>query len=245
MRTRFWIFVTGIALVILFRVGVGIQQIFLKQEGASGLDLALGGLGLTFLICGVIAFWKNKGSAAFLFFLYCFGQAFHWGGPFEVANVRIQTVVWLVYFIISMFGISALLHFSMVYPEPWKFVRTKIGLPIIYAPPIIGLFLTLAGFVLPLEVSNQSFLNAFLLFEMVSVNLFALTTITIIVIRDIGADRETRRRFGLHLLVIGAILGPLPYIAAAVAGVSSTQPYNLFLALTPILFSYALVRSKA
>lgn len=245
MRTRFWIFVSGFAAVFLFRVGVGIQQIFLMQEGVSGLDLALNGLGMIFLVCGVIAFWKNNGFAAFLFLLYCFGQAFHWGGPFKVANVQIQIVIWLVYFIISMFGISALLHFSMVYPEPWKFVRTKISLPIIYAPPIIGILLTLTGFILPLEVSNESFVNTFLLFEMVSVNLFALITIIIIVIRDIGADRETRRRFGLHLLVVGAILGPLPYIAAAVAGVSSTQPYNLFLALTPILFSFALVRSKA
>ena len=72
MKTRFWVFAIGIPSILLFRVGVGIQQFYTKQEDGLGLKLALGGLGLTFLISGAIAFWKNNGLASFLFLLYCF-----------------------------------------------------------------------------------------------------------------------------------------------------------------------------
>lgn len=244
MKTRFWVFAIGIPSILLFRVGVGIQQFYTKQEDGLGLKLALGGLGLTFLISGAIAFWKNNGLASFLFLLYCFGQAIHWGGPFRVVDEETQIAIWLVYFIVSMFGICALLHFSIVYCKPWEFVNKKRFLPVLYAPAVVGIILTLARFVLPLTSAKKPLVNIFILIEMVSVNLFALITIIIIVIRDVKADKETRIRFGLNLLVIGSILGPLPYIVAEFARVGSTQPYNLFFALTPILFSFAIVKSK-
>ncbi len=244
MKTRFWVFAIGIPSILLFRVGVGIQQFYTKQEDGLGLKLALGGLGLTFLISGAIAFWKNNGLASFLFLLYCFGQAIHWGGPFRVVDEETQIAIWLVYFIVSMFGICALLHFSMVYRKPWEFVNKKKFLPILYAPAVVGIILTLARFVLPLTSAKKPLVNIFFLTEMVSVNLIALITIIIIVIRDVKADKETRHRFGLNLLVIGSILGPLPYVVAEFATAGSTQPYNLFFALTPILFSFAIVKSK-
>ena len=132
----------------------------------------------------------------------------------------------------------------MVYCKPWELVNKKKYLPILYAPAVVGILLTLARFVLPFPSAKKPLVNIFFLTEMVGVNLFALITIIIIVIRDVKADKETRHRFGLNLLVIGSILGPLPYIVAEFATVGSTQPYNLFFALTPILFSFAIVRSK-
>lgn len=171
MKTRFWVFAIGIPSILLFRVGVGIQQFYTKQEDGLGLKLALGGLGLTFLISGAIAFWKNNGLASFLFLLYCFGQTIHWGGPFRVVDEETQIAIWLVYFIVSMFGICALLHFSIVYCKPWELVNKKKFLPILYAPAVVGIILTLARFVLPLTSAKKPLVNIFFFTEMVGVNL--------------------------------------------------------------------------
>lgn len=226
------------ALLILgLRLAVGWGHLqALDGEPDAGMKLALGVMGLGFLACGVLAVARVRTAASGLFALYCLSQAVHWGGP---PSTRL--VVWLVYFVISMLGISAVLHFTLLFPSRWPLAGRRstqlfLHLPILVAAILAGARMATEG---PLGETLQT---AFLALEVIQVNLYALLAAVVIAVRFASASQPERRATGLGMMLAGALIGQLPYVIASLAAPDMAQVMTLLFVLGPIAITYAILK---
>ena len=147
-----------------------------------------------------------------------------------------------------MLGISALLHFTLLFPQPWKVASHRATPWFLYLPVALG---AVAGVAAVLAPSNSVFLSLFLVLETLQVNLYDLLGLGVLAIRFGRANSRERRAYGIGVMLWGSVLGVLPYILALIAeaaglslpGGLGSEPYVMFFILSPLAFAYAIVRN--
>ncbi len=238
------------ALVLGLRLAVGWDHLESLGDAAAegaGLKLALGVMGLGYLACGTLALHRVRSAASGLFALHCLGQAVHWGGPPRVDAGHLQLAIWLVYFILSMLGISAILHFTLLFPSRLEMAGRRVTRLFLYLP--IALATVLAAARLAVTGPRGEVLQtAFLALEAIQVNLYGLLAFVVIAVRWTRASRPERRATGLGVMLAGVLLGELPYLVASLLpGLVPVgpDPLPLFFILGPIAIVYAILKVGA
>ncbi len=215
------------------------------SESDQTMFVTLGIMGLGFVACGLLAYRWAGTRAAWVFALYAAFDGLHWGGPLGTSREA-----WVVYFFLSGFiGGALLLHFTLIFPRPLGAASRRWTWWLLYAPLAASALVTVAILALPAEGDgNGGLMPAFWNLHTVLQNLYALFAIAIVVARFARATPDERRADGLNFLLLGMVLGILPYLgvlAAGAAGVSlpgGSQPYNLFFLLIPMGCCAAILR---
>jgi hypothetical protein len=253
-RTRLALFGLG-AVALVWRAAVLVDPMsspLLSDEPTRGelnLLFARSVMGLVFFACGALVLLRLRTKRSAVFSLYAFCAAIHWGGP-VAAGEEFQTAVWLLYFLVSaMLAEAAFLHFTLVFPEPWTWAprhRTRIA---IYFPVVLGAIA--AGLALGSDVESgaaQSWLDKFMLLEVLQANLFALAGLLILVVRFVRAGPLDGPRAITGAMAFGAWLSVLPWVLAmALESQGASVPggadvYTLFFVLMPLVLTWALLR---
>ena len=253
-RTRLALFGVG-AVALVWRAAVLVDPLsspLLGDEPARadlGLLFARSLMGLVFFACGAIVLLRMRTKRSAVFSLYAFCGAIHWGGPIAVGEEH-QSAVWLLYFLVSaMLAEAAFLHFTLVFPEPWRWAprhRTRIA---IYFPVVLGGIA--AGLALGSDADSgaaQAWFDKFLMLEVIQANLYALVGLLILVVRFVRVGPLDGPRSITGPMAFGAWLSVLPWVLAmalesqGVAVPGGADAYTLFFVLMPLVFTGALLR---
>lgn len=240
-----WTFFAAVIFALVLRLAVGWGHLLDLGEvsgDSPGLKLALGLMGLGYLACGVVVFAKVKNTASGFFALHCLAQAIHWGGPPMVASHALQSAIWLAYLTISMLGISAILHFTLLFPSPWKLTKRRFTWLFLYLPIVVAGALAV-GRLAATGPRAETLQTAFLVLEAAQVTLYGLLATVVIAIRYVRASQSERQATGLRVMLLGAVFGQLPYFVASVMLPSGSQPYALFFLLIPLTITYAILKT--
>lgn len=245
-------------LVVALRIAVGLRDVAsigVEPGNEVALRVALGVMGLGYLACGLVAFWRARSTASALFTLHGMCQAIHWGGPVRVSSDTSQLAIWFLYFTVSMLGISALLHFTLLFPRRWTIASRKSTRLFLYLPVVLAAVLGASRMMLPSSSAvGDALQSSFFILEAVQVNLYDLLALIVIVVRFARASRQERHMSSLGVMLAGAVIGPLPYLVAmliqslapgiTIPGGLGLQPYTLFFILTPLAFTYSILRYR-
>ena len=227
------------------------QQRAVDAEVISQSDhtmfVTLGIMGLGFVACGVLAFRWAGTQAAWIFALHAAFSGLHWGGPLGTSREA-----WVVYLFLSAFiGAALLLHFMLLFPRPLAAASRRSTWFLLYTPLAASALVVLAVVALPGgDNGNGGLMPAFWVLHLLVPNFYSLLGIAIVVARFARATPDERRTDGLSFLLLGMVLGVLPYLgvlAADAAGVvlpGGSQPYNLFFLLMPMGCCAAILRQR-
>jgi hypothetical protein len=252
-RTRLALFGLG-AVALVWRAAVLVDPmsspLLSGEPTRSELNLlfARSLMGLVFFACGAIVLLRLRTKRSAVFSLYAFCAAIHWGGPFAVGE-ELQTGVWLLYFLVSaMLAEAAFLHFTLVFPEPWSWVprhRTRIA---IYFPVVLGVIAAGLALGSAPDSAAESWLDKFMLLEVLQANLFALAGMLVLVVRFVRVAPLDGPRRITGPMVFGAWLSVLPWVLATALGQlgvrvpGQADAYSLGFVLMPLVFTWALVQ---
>ena len=235
-QARLWILA---AVVVAWRIAAYL----VADEGPDGwLRLGLAGLGLLFVVCGLVAYNRWPGRASLLFALYALCTGLHWGGPIGSSNLS-ENPVWLsVYLVVSsILGGTLFLHFAIEFPPAWRSgVRDRIT-RLIYLPTVIATLLLPFVVVASPEQSlgataRTGFLAAYtigVVFPYLAAAVFALRIF------------KSKPRAPAAIVLVGTVLGALPGLLHSSLGLPGPyDAYNLFIAIEPIAILAALSLSQ-
>lgn len=242
------------------RPTVGETRVFVVDRGGQEveLDLQYGAqptperlssylailVGLIFVYMGLWAFKTAPGPATRLLAIVgvVFGLAFT-GGPF-IESPLMASLVGAVITVGIVLGFAALAHFAKIFPD-----GAEPNTRVLYGPAlIVGLILAIAGI---LQLDATSALNVVfrLVVGLLIAAYFGLALISIVKTWN-AASAEDRSRHGLTLMVIGVVLGIGPLLITVLVGIVApqvvipgSQNFGLLLALIPITFAVAAVKS--
>ena len=228
--------------VVLWRVAALV--LVYQQDGIDDswvIQTLLAILGLVFVACGLLVFWRIPSRASLLFAGFCICSGLHWGGPLDLPLGQLRTGLILFYILVSGFlGSTLLLQFTLCFPQKYRVADKKNLIRSLYAPLIVATLLAALYLVLPpassVRVTTQGLFM--LLHEIVS-NLFAVIALVLVVSRMLRSDRTGPRKRYMVLMVAGMLTAWLPYLVAASVGVE-TDPWNLMMVALPISFTVAL-----
>ena len=217
------------------------------SESDHTMFVTLGIMGLGFIACGLLAHHWAGTRAAWIFALSATFDGLHWGGPLGTSRDA-----WVVYLFLSGFiGAALLLHFTLLFPRPLAAASRRSTWWLLYAPLAASALLTVAILALPAEGNgNGGLMSAFWILHTVLPNLWVLLALAIVVARFARSTPDQRWADGLNFLLLGMVLGFLPYLgvlAAGAAGVElpgGSQPYNLFFLLIPMGCCAAILRHR-
>jgi mannose/fructose/N-acetylgalactosamine-specific phosphotransferase system component IIC len=206
-------------------------------------------LGLLFIVLGLYVDHKKKTALSFAFAVFAVFVGFvFFNGPYmnpgflrEFVNSIDSTLI--------MFAFVALARFILQYPPQSSFLNGGNS-RWIYAPAaVIVVIIWVLNFVQP---DSTSTLNVTIrtLFGVIIIFYFGLALITLIR-KYSNANAENRKSLGLNHMLLGAVLGLLPFlIFFTVNQLSPTTilPGDDYMFLTfafiPILFSMALLQKN-
>lgn len=203
---------------------------------AEGLAVPIAGLGLLYLICGLVAYLMRPGTATFLFYLHGLGAAVHWGGSIGSSSRGLELALFFIYLAASLLGEAALLHLALVYGsdgKPRGFVMT-----LLYAPAVLA---TLAAPLAPALPASalEPIAGIFLLVA----TLFGIGAGVIFIVRLVRADAATRRRDGLGIIVgVMVVSTAIELLGSGGVLPGPDDAYNLAYALIPVGMLIALTR---
>lgn len=217
------------------------------SEGDHTMFVTLGIMGLGIVVCGAVAYRWAGTRASWIFALYAAFEGIHWGGPLGTSREA-----WVVYLFLSAFiGSTLFLHFTLLFPRPLGAVSRRSTWLLLYAPIALSAIVALAVVVWPAESSGSGgLIQAFWVLHTIVPNLYALFAIAIVVARFSRATPDRRRAEGLNFLLLGLVLGVLPYLGVLAAGAvgvqlpGGSQPYNLFFLLVPMGCCAAILRQR-
>ena len=111
----------------------------------------------------------------------------------------------------------------------------------------------IATLIVLLPSSSSTLQSSFFLLKTVQTNLYPLLGIIGIVVRFVRANKEERQAFGLTIVLWGNLVAVLPYLAAVLMeslapaitlpGGQGALPFTLFFILTPVSFTFAILKS--
>jgi len=202
----------------------------------------MGVMGILILLIGIVVFYKIGNILSFVFFLYCFTMAIHWGYFPQVISEYSQNFITSLYRLVSIFLGSLILHFALIFPEGQTLSLKRYY--VIYAPGIIGVVLFIA------TVINKDLSTVFSYAEFVLGTLYALAGFIVLIKTYIKTPKMSRGVIGINVIFWGLLAANLPYIFSEVlpfmdfGGRIGTQPYSLFFIIESIAFAIGVNRAS-
>lgn len=206
-------------------------------------------MGLLFIILGLYVDQKKKTALSFAFAVFgiFFGFVF-FNGPYINPGL-LRELVNSINITLIMFAFVALARFILQYPPQSSFMNGGNS-RWIYAPAaVIVVIIWILNFAQP---DSTSTLNVTIrsLFGVIIIFYFGLALITLIR-KYSKANAEDRKSLGLNHMLLGAVLGLLPfliYFTVNQLSPSTILPGNDYMFLTfafiPIFFSMALLKKS-
>ncbi|HXV75732.1 MAG TPA: hypothetical protein VD788_05380 [Candidatus Polarisedimenticolaceae bacterium] len=240
LRTWLWI---GACTVVSWRL-LALARPHPAAEDPAVVRLALAGLGLLFVACGMWAWHRRPGVPTRLFALYGLASGLHWGGPLGIGTSDLQTFE-LVFYVVasSVLGGTLLLHLALVFPRRLPPSTLAGAMAVLYAPATIGGLSALGS----LAAAGRSLVvvNRVLPLLLVVATAYGYAAAASWIGRLILSPAD-RRAGSLPLIVTALLGGALPHLV-----VSSIGPphelgglWNLLLAAFPIALAFALIRDR-
>ena len=232
--------------VVLWRVAALV--LVYQQDGIDDswvIKTLLAILGVVFVACGLLVFWRIPSRASLLFAGFCICSGLHWGGPLDLPPGQLRTGLILFYILVSGFlGSTFLLQFTLCFPQKYRVADKRNLIRSLYAPVVVATVLAAVYLILPPASSIRGTTNGlFMLLHGIVSNLFALIAFTLVASRILHSDPTRPRKRYMVLMVAGMLTAWLPYLVAASVGVD-TDPWNLMMVALPISFTVALFGTK-
>jgi hypothetical protein len=207
-------------------------------------------IGLCFIGFGLFAYLKAPSRSATLLALMglFLGVGFFVGPYFESYAVRSTFVA--LGLVVAIFGFAFLLHYLMEFPKLKAIMERRHTTKLLYLPALlVALFaLYLIGF----APRGTSGFNRFVvaIFGIFIVLYFGLA-LWALIHSFVKATPDERSRFGLNLMLGGALIGLLPLTIAALVGIFAptvvlpgARFFFLTMVLIPITMAIAVVRKE-
>jgi hypothetical protein len=231
------------------------REVAITYGAPLGRDVALTWvaffIGLCFIGFGLFAYMKAPTRSATLlaFMGLCLGVAFFVGPYFESYAVR--STFGALILVVAIFGFAFLLHYLMEFPKLKAIMDRRHTTKLLYLPALlVALFaLYLIGFAPRGTSSFNRFAVA--MFGIFIVLYFGLA-LWALIHSFVKATPDERSRFGLNLMLGGALVGLLPLTIAALVGIFAptvvlpgARFFFLTMVLIPITMATALIRKEA
>jgi hypothetical protein len=208
-------------------------------------------LGLFFLGFPLWAWFKAPDSPARLLAIFglCFGFLLMGAPSFESRVMRgvLDSVAILALYT----GITALVHFLLLFPSRHRFLSWRWAPVVLYAPAVTVVLVSIATLVVSIPTASRYLGMLFIIFGAV----YLVSAIVLLIWRYVAAKRAERAMHGLGLMLGStlAVFGPLllypvftnvwPDSVRFYRVIYSMYSPPLTLPLIPIAFSVAAVRS--
>ena len=211
-------------------------------------------MGLLHLLCGVTVWFAARGKAANLFALFCATTAVHWSGFRPTTSDATEWAFFTVLLVGTGFAASFLLHFTLVYPQPWSLEARRVTLVVLYGPPALAFLVAVVSVALHGGSMFSGLQVLFFLLTNVPGYVFSLLALIVVVVRLRRASPSERRHSGLNVMLAGMLAAYLPYLlvllleavapSVPIPGGLGAYPYTLFFVLTPVAFLYAMLNRR-
>jgi hypothetical protein len=208
-------------------------------------------IGLCFVGCGLLAYWRTPSRASTLLALtgLGLGLVFFAGPYFE--SYLLRTISGTLVLVLVIFGFAFLLHFLVEFPKPKAILQKKHTLKLLYLPAVLmALFAAYLILFAPRGTSGFNVL-ARSLFGLFVVLYFGLA-LWALIHSFVRATPAERSRYGLNLLLAGVIIGLLPVTIGSLVGILAPTVvlpgvffYFLTMVLIPITMALAVMKSAA
>jgi len=246
-------------LVIIWRVVTGLGRLSIGAPGgASGgsmtLGLALGLMGLLFVLCGLAAWFRMRTAAAALFAFYGVFYGLHWGGVIYAEDAWFDNAFRLLHLVLSgILSQAFLFHFALLYTQAKAILDRRLSIYILYAPAAVVVLVMLVTILLQGNATVLAELEGWLqLSETIFTNVYFLFAALAIWAGWWRTDRESRRETGISLAAGGLLVSISPYLASIIGNAAApapwiyqfgAAPYTLFFSFIPITFLIAMLRN--
>jgi len=206
-------------------------------------------MGLLFVLLGLYVHQKKKTALSYAFTVFGVFFGFIWfNGPY-INPGFLHELVNSISITLVMFAFVALARFILKYPPESSFLNGGNSRWTYVPAAVIVLIIWILNFVQPDSTSTLN-VTINMLFFVVVLFYFGLALITLIN-KYSKANAETRKSTGLNYMLLGAVLGLLPFlIVYTINRISPTTilPGNDYIFLTfafiPIFFSMALLQKS-
>ncbi len=247
-------------LVIIWRIVTGLGRLGVGAPGGAGgvsvtLGLALGLMGLLFVLCGLAAWFQMRTEAAALFALYGVFYGLHWGGVIYTEDAWFDNAYRLLHLVLSgILSQAFLFHFALLYTRAKAILDWRPSIYILYAPAAVVVLVMLLTILLQRNATVLAELEGWLqLSETIFTNVYFLFAALVIWAGWWRTDKESRRETGVSLAAGGLLVSISPYLASIIADAVAPAPwiyqygavpYTLFFSLIPITFLMAMLRNN-
>jgi membrane-associated protease RseP (regulator of RpoE activity) len=220
----------------------------LPSKNAS-LNMAAFVMGLLFVILGLLVHTKKKTTLSLSFAVFSVFFGFIWFNGPNIEPGFLNQLVDSISITLVLFAIAAMAGFALKYPPTSTFLGGGSS-KWLYAPAaIMVVIIWILNFVQPDSTSTLN-MTMRLLFGLVILYYFGMALITLIR-KYSNANAEERSSTGLNLMLLGVILGILPFLINWIItrlSPSTILPGIDYLFLTfafiPIFFALALMKMK-
>jgi hypothetical protein len=149
-------------------------------------------------------------------------------------------------------GLAALVHFLLAFPSRHRFLDRKWSAVVLYGPAVILVLVTVGTLNLPVEIISRNVVGMLSMFVGA---LYFLSAVMLLIWRYGTASPADRAAHGLGVMLVGILAAVVPLLLYPVVTglwpgtakyyeiVASTYSPPLTLALIPLAFSVATIRS--
>lgn len=213
------------------------------------LARALSLTGLCFLVFPLWAYLAAPGVPTTL--LACVGLScgFSMLGVPYFASAVVRLAVREIDTLVAMYGLAALLHFLLAFPSRQPVLKRAFGTSVVYGPAAVFALLSIGAAVVRPPFTSPMMVLLRLIEGLLYVGYF-ITAIVVLVRRFVTAPAVDRWTRGPGLMLGGAVVGLVPFLAVLVVMMVSPkalEPWSeytfLTLGLIPITFAMAVVQS--
>jgi hypothetical protein len=209
-------------------------------------------LGLFFLGFPFWAWFKSPDSPALLLAIFGLSFGFLLMGAPSFASPAVRSVLDGVAILALYMGLTALVHFLLAFPSRRRFLDRRWATGVLYGPAVIVVLVTVGMLNLPTEIVSRNVLGVL---STLFGALYFLSAILLLIWRYVAASRADRAKHGLGIMLLGTLAAFVPLLLYPVVTslwpgsaryyqiIASTYSPPLTLALIPIAFSVAAVRS--
>jgi membrane-associated protease RseP (regulator of RpoE activity) len=209
-------------------------------------------LGLCFLAFTFWAWFKapDGPTLPLAIFGLTFGFLLMGAPPFESPAVRnvLDTVAILALYT----GLAAFVHFLLAFPSRHRFLDRRWSAVVLYGPAVILVLVTVGTLNLPVEIVSRNVVG---MLSILFGALYFLSAFVLLIWRYGTASPADRAAHGLGIMLVGILAAFVPLLLYPVVTglwpgstkyyeiIASTYSPPLTLALIPIAFSVAVIRS--
>jgi membrane-associated protease RseP (regulator of RpoE activity) len=209
-------------------------------------------LGLFFLVFPLWAWFKSPDSPALPLAIFGLSFGFLLMGAPSFESPAVRSVLDGVAILALYMGITALVHFLLAFPSRRRFLDRRWAAVVLYGPAVLVVLLSVGTLNLPIEIISRNVLS---MLSTLFGALYFLSAIVLLIWRYVAASRADRAKYGLGIMLLGTLAAFVPLLLYPVVTslwpgsaryyqiIASTYSPPLTLALIPIAFSVAVVRS--